>query len=632
MLSTDKEVNKDFNINNLFLNLDFQKQEETFEYKYPLLDHPSNYQVIVSKFLTRTSLPYIKLHDSKKTRSDNRFYFYDYSIKLVFDYIIDGEKKTKEINQFLCSPRFLERKEPIFFIGKKRLEDEKEIEYWKQYIDYGREYPLDNDIFFNYQFDSRTQRDVYSLTEIFRLINRTLEELFSRFFEDEDINNDKAFERFMVYFKEMETPMYFKIEEETPIMYITTFLIDELAFFKETVQDVSRNLKLYFSKNLWKFLKDFPLVQTNEYEGEYLMLNITNYDNFTFEDKPFYTLNNKELFGDNDDDDNDDNGDNGDNDDNDDNGDNDDNDDNGDDDNGDNDDNGDDDNGDNDDNDDNGDDDNEIYNCERVFFKGKKINIMEVSDYIGIAITTTNFPVKEQIYPHFSFNFETDLALENRRRYIPKSEGNITHLFPYRGDRTIPMFKKEPINDKIKNSPGEKILFLKYFDKNEDLNFINYENNNANTTLKMDLMNIMPLKKFTLKLFLIDRYNNFEPLIPKIEGYDDVIKLQLLFTRIKGAEKENYDIIETKIEEPIKVHLELEDDYMEEEGEEEEEEEEERNKTPPSENSPEITPETLIVPIPIPFKETEEDNIEAPPEKRIYLNTEEDENPENELY
>ena len=50
MLTADKEVNRDFNVNNLFLNLDFQHQEETFEYKWPLLDHPSNYQLIITNY------------------------------------------------------------------------------------------------------------------------------------------------------------------------------------------------------------------------------------------------------------------------------------------------------------------------------------------------------------------------------------------------------------------------------------------------------------------------------------------------------------------------------------------------------------------------------------------------------
>ena len=95
MLTSDKEVNRDFDINNLFLNLDFQHQEETFEYKWALLDHPSNYQLIITKLLTRTSLPYIKLHDLKKQIKETmpaevkpgEPFYYDYLIKLTFQEI-----------------------------------------------------------------------------------------------------------------------------------------------------------------------------------------------------------------------------------------------------------------------------------------------------------------------------------------------------------------------------------------------------------------------------------------------------------------------------------------------------------------------------------------------------------------
>ena len=206
------------------------------------------------------------------------------------------------------------------------------------------------------------------------------------------------------------------------------------------------------------------------------------------------------------------------------------------------------------------------------------------------------------------------------------------------------------MNELTKYSTGDKILFVKYFDpKTEDMNAISYENNNSATTLKMDLMNVMPLKKFTLKLYLIDRYNNFEPLIPRIEGYDDVIKLQLLFTRIKGDEKENRNFIETKIEKPERVTLEL---VEEEEKEEEEENEPENNNEleiinepeipnePEIVNEPEIPNEPVIIQVPAiePIlqeneEENEEEDLEPPPEKVMYIDNEEgEENSENELY
>ena len=181
------------------------------------------------------------------------------------------------------------------------------------------------------------------------------------------------------------------------------------------------------------------------------------------------------------------------------------------------------------------------------------------------------------------------------------------------------------------------------------MNAICYENNNISTTLKMDLMNVMPLKKFTLKLYLIDRYNNFEPLYPKIEGYNDVIKLQLLFTRIKGDEKENRNFIETKLEKPERVTLNL---VEEEEEEEEEENEPENNNEPeiinepeiPNEpeivNEPEIPNEPVIIQVPAiepelqeNEEENEEEDLEPPPEKVMYIDNEEgEENSENELY
>lgn len=156
-------------------------------------------------------------------------------------------------------------------------------------------------------------------------------------------------------------------------------------------------------------------------------------------------------------------------------------------------------------------------------------------------------------------------------------------------------------------------------------------------------MNVMPLKKFTLKLYLIDRYNNFEPLYPKIEGHDDVIKLQLLFTRIKGTEKENRNIIETKKEIPERYIIGLEE--LDDDNEEEKENNEPENEIEPEiTNEPEILPDIKLVSvpaintIPVPAIITEqdsdeEDDIEAPPEKRIYLGNEnEDSENENELY
>ena len=282
----------------------------------------------------------------------------------------------------------------------------------------------------------------------------------------------------------------------------------------------------------------------------------------------------------------------------------------------------------------------EIKEATYRMFIGEKLNIMELSDYIGLAITSPDFPIKEQIYPQFYYNFENKLFEENRRRYVPFSESCIIDtIFNETGKWR---FEKENVNELTKYSTGDKILFVKYFDpKTEDLNAICYENNNSSTTLKMDLMNVMPLKKFTLKLYLIDRYNNFEPLYPKIEGFDDVIKLQLLFTRIKGDEKENRNFIETKIERPERVTLDLVEE--EEDEEEEEEEEEEEINEPENINEPEKVNEPEIVQVPAIESELpennedeeneEEEDLEPPPEKVMYIDNEEgEENSENELY
>ena len=66
MFNSDYQINKDFDINNLFLNLTFHDQTEEFEFKEPLLDHPSNYQMIVTKFFSKLNFPFIQLHESKK--------------------------------------------------------------------------------------------------------------------------------------------------------------------------------------------------------------------------------------------------------------------------------------------------------------------------------------------------------------------------------------------------------------------------------------------------------------------------------------------------------------------------------------------------------------------------------------
>ena len=67
-------------------------------------------------------------------------------------------------------------------------------------------------------------------------------------------------------------------------------------------------------------------------------------------------------------------------------------------------------------------------------------------------------------------------------------------------------------------------MFVKYFNDTDKLNHISYENNNANTTLKLDIERTMPLQKYNMSLWLIDRYNNFEELIMEKEDSEMLLR------------------------------------------------------------------------------------------------------------
>ena len=612
MLTSDREVNRDFDVNNLFLNLDFQHQEETFEYKWPLLDHPSNYQMIVTKLLTRTTLPYIKLHESKKRNKSpplkyNDYIAYDYMIKLRCQYIKDKNTLSYEtINQNLIKfnnskrtpisnyknilnqhPEGVDKSFVVNFCNR-----EEEYQKLRPNGEYAQEGVLN-------WFDSKSHRDIYTLEQIYQMINVTLYRLVQRYTKLE-IETDEYYNDCTERFTDRNV-IFIRLVNGRPELWIEDNFLEVLHMEHNYSEDNinERKHELLFSKNLAKFLKGLHIEPSTDYpNGEYYVLNITKTEwksarivfeptNFSYKEAlpPSGYL--EEKYD---------------------------------------------------------------YSPFRVF-TGEKLNIMELSDYIGLAITTPDFPIKEQIYPQFNYDFDENFFQENRRRYIPKTEENIKFVLI---NKKRIKFEKQNITDLVKSSTGDKILFVKYFDpKTEDLNAISYENNNSATTLKMDLMNVMPLKKFTLKLYLIDRYNNFEPLIPKIEGFDDVIKLQLLFIRIKGTEKENRNIIETKKEVPERYIMgleELDDNKYD-------DEEEEENNEPEITNEPEILPDIKFVSvpaitnvndeilpdiniIPVPAINTEkdqdsddEDDIEPPPEKRIYLGNEnEDSENENELY
>ena len=177
---------------------------------------------------------------------------------------------------------------------------------------------------------------------------------------------------------------------------------------------------------------------------------------------------------------------------------------------------------------------------------------------------------------------------------------------------------------------------LKYFNSTDNLNLINYENDNVQTALKLDIERTMPLQKFSLNLWLIDRYNNFEEFFMTKYEYEDVVKMQILLQRIKGEEKENrtfVDVLELppRPEQPAEEELLVEDEPE-----------------PEPEPEPEILP--IIIPVktenlPLPEEEEKtpeppeledlEEGLEEPENKKIYLINDEEqtENEENnELY
>lgn len=560
MLSGDNDIDKDFDVNNLYVNFDIDKHEKTFTYKHPIIDHPSNYQMIVSKFFSKTNLPYIKLHECKKVNDPvgDGIKFGD---KILFDYMVQLDYKLPEddaddnysfINQNLFKYNNVSYTytSDIYSVTNNVgdfVEDIGDTDY----IDYDEEYAYYKGTGWRQRslnwYDTMAFRNIYSLEEIYQMINDALKTVINRFIlQDEVFDNYKPFCTSLA----QKTCMFFRMENEVPKLYILQNFLDalhntSLPDFNMEKKDYDPCIRISFSYNLIPFLKGFLIEIEDQKDGFYLLnitknqINCAKYEMLI--DDPGNAVTSNIL----------------------------------------------------------------IY---RVF-EGRKINMMEVSDYIGIAVTSPNFPIKEEFYPHYNFDFDKTFYTENRRRYIPHSEENIKFFTSdlTNSEKWIKTFYN---NIELSNSNKEKILFLKYFGKDDDLNYINYENNDSNTSLKMDLLNTMPLKEFTLKTYLIDRYNNFEPLHLQNE---DVIKMQLHFQRIKGDERENRYIIEPKIP-PQKNILEIQEipDFEENE-------------------------ESLMIPDVQPEKENdeeEEENLDSPPpEKRMYTNENEaDDDNENELY
>ena len=121
MLTGEYQTNKDFDINNLFLNLTFHNTTETFEYKEAILDHPSNYQLVVTKFLSKVNFPFIKLIESKKDTelkfwsSGSNTILLDYYVQVGFHYStsrFQNKFTSNWINQNLFMKSY-EKQEPF---------------------------------------------------------------------------------------------------------------------------------------------------------------------------------------------------------------------------------------------------------------------------------------------------------------------------------------------------------------------------------------------------------------------------------------------------------------------------------------------------------------------------------------
>ena len=226
MLTSDREVNRDFDVNNLFLNLDFQHQEETFEYKWPLLDHPSNYQMIVTKLLTRTTLPYIKLHESKKRNKEppleyNDYIVYDYIIKLrytVCTNVIDEKRyyTTFQLNQNLI--KYNNSYKTKLYDASRIVPEARagmSVQYFFDYCDNGEEY-IDST---PYWYDSKSHRDIYSLEQIYQMINCTLYKLTQAYVNlPEEYPNDLSYRtRYRLKGRRL---IYIKLENNVPSLWI----------------------------------------------------------------------------------------------------------------------------------------------------------------------------------------------------------------------------------------------------------------------------------------------------------------------------------------------------------------------------------------------------------------------------
>lgn len=497
MLTGEYQVNKDFDINNLYLNLTFHNNVETFEYKQPVLDHPSNYQMIVTKFFSKVHFPLLYLHESKKNPKvalqQGDKYYLDYYVKIEYERrgINEGKSvlRTRNFaqNLFIVIPRKLDEGSYKPDFQTKITRDFEDITN-SEFIDTGLEYNLlTGQAKSLYWYHLPPTLLVRSAQELVSVLNLGIDAAITRL-----IDNLQSVQKIDPVFWDMvkdiknKPAIFFFLEGERMYLYVLEELKDLIAcdaFYHantgadDPIKD-SRNVRVGFSENLMQYLKGFPLTM---YDGE-VRIDIPKKQWATFkkesrkwEDK---TLN--------------------------------------------------------------------YYVVE-----GEKVNLVDWSDFIGVAVTSPDFPVKGQIYPHFVY--DTD-SMDNRLRYIPDSEDNIEYFTNPFGDQekvTHWPSEEEDIQEVNKKAVKEAILFVKYFSSSDNLTLFNYENNNTQSALRLDIEKTMPLQKFTLYLWLIDRYNNFTSLDLTKYEFEEIVKMQILFQRIKGTERENRKMIEP-IEKPPK--------------------------------------------------------------------------------
>ena len=498
-MSVDYQLNKDFDINNLFLNLTFQSPEEEFEYRDPLIDHPSNYQMIVTKFFSKVHFPLLQLPESKKNpkialQQGDR-YLYDSYVHLQYTRAGNVEKGEQAImrrhlkqNLFAVLPHDLNEGNFKPDYRTKIEENFKDIDN-VNYIDEDLEYngqtrkakPL-------YWYHIPAQNEIYSPQELVVILNNALDAALERMIDEvkDSVEADPTFADAMFYL-EGKPAMFFEYENG----HLSLFVVKMLAYFiasnitfKNEADGYQRKVRIGFSRNLVKYLRGFPLATINKMPN-FLNIPYWQWTSLRREKRTF-----SEFTGYEEDDEQ-----------------------------------------------------NISHTYEYYVIEGDKINLADWSDYIGIAVTSTDFPVKGQIYPHFYYDPD---SFDNRRRYTTKSESNIKSFTgPWADETKDEMYPAEPenVNDQYKKSVKDSIVFVKYFSPSDNLSLLNYENNDSQTTLKLDLEQTMPLRSFHMTLWLIDRYNNFE----KFEylGADDIVQMQILLQRIKGDEKENRTFIDT---------------------------------------------------------------------------------------